>query len=252
MTIKMTPKMHEELMKKWKIGLCISVITLSTAVNAKPYELVSEHSKIGFDVDYMSMTKVEGRFKKYRGFFNLSEDGSELSNVKVIVEGSSVDTNDDKRDFHLKGHEFFFVASYPEMIFTSNHSVKISEGKSFTLPGELTIRGITKPMTLKGTYVGVKKDPWGKDNNFFTLTGELNRKDFGIVWNKDMDTGGYLVGEQVRLTLSVQAQGQGEKTSFSTHMVPHTKAIQERSDLKKGKIKKLSTATDENDHKAPK
>ncbi len=233
-------------------GIVLSLMLMSASVMAKPYEMVSEHSKVGFDVDYMSMTKVEGKFKKYRGFFNLSDQGNELSNVKVIVEGSSVDTNDDKRDFHLKGHEFFFVASYPEITFTSNHTVKISEGKPFSLPGEMTMRGITKPVTLSGVYVGAKKDPWGKENNFFTLTGELNRKDFGIVWNKDMDTGGYLVGDMVRLTLSVQAQAQGEKTSFSTHMVPHTKAIQERSDLKKGKIKKLSTATDESDHKAPK
>ena len=239
-------------MKIFRILSFFSLMFSSSLLLAKPYELVSEHSRIAFDVDYMSMTSVEGKFKSYRGFFNFSEKSDELSNVKVIIDGASVDTNDDKRDFHLKGHEFFFVASHPEITFTSKTAVKIQEGKTFSLTGELTMRGVSKPLTLEGTYVGIKKDPWGKDNYFFKLKGEINRKDFGIIWNKDMDAGGYLVGDIVRLNLTIQAQAQGEKTSFSTHMVPHTKAIQERSDLKKGKIKKLSTASDETDHKAPK
>lgn len=238
-------------MKIFRVLSFFFLMFSSSLLLAKPFELVSEHSRIAFDVDYMSMTSVEGKFKSYRGFFNLSEKSDELSSVKVIIDSASVDTNDDKRDFHLKGHEFFFVASHPEITFASKSTVKIQEGKTFSLAGELTMRGVSKPLTLEGTYVGLKKDPWGKDNYFFKLKGEINRKDFGIVWNKDMDAGGYLVGDTVRLNLTIQAQAQGKKTSFSTHMVPHTKAIQERSDLKKGKIKKLSTASDETDHKAP-
>lgn len=228
------------------------LLLLTQAAYAKQFEVIKEHSRIGFDVDYMMMTKVEGQFKDYRGFFELNDKEDTLSNVKVEIVGESVDTNDGKRDFHLKGHEFFFVANYPEMTFKAQGPVKLVVGQKFKLAGELTLRGITKPVTLEGVYKGKIKDPWDKENYFFTLTGELNRKDFDIVWNKQMDAGGYLVGEVVRLNLVVQAQVLGEKTPFSTHMVPNTKGIQERNDLRKGKIKKLTTPTDPKDHTAPK
>ena len=225
-----------------------AVLCLKNA-EAKQFEIIKEHSRIAFDVDYMLMTKVEGQFKDYRGFFDLNVQEDQISNVKVEIVGESVDTNDSKRDFHLRGHEFFFVANHPEITFKSQDSVKIAEGQKFKISGEITLRGITKPITLEGLYKGKRLDPWGKNNYFFTLTGELNRKDFEIVWNKQMDAGGYLVGDAVRLNLVIQAQVLGEKTPFSTHMVPSTKGINERSDLKRGKIKKLSTSTDPKDHK---
>lgn len=230
----------------------IALLAFSTSLYAKTFEIIKEHSRIGFDIDYMMMTKVEGQFKDYRGFFDLNDKEDQISNVKVEVVAESVDTTDAKRDFHLKGHEFFFVSNYPDITFKAQGPVKIAKGEKFKVTGELTMRGVTKNVTFEGLYKGKLKDPWNKENYFFTLTGEINRKDFEMVWNKEMDAGGYLVGEIVRLNLVVQAQGVGEKTPFSTHMVPNTKGIQERNDLKKGKIKKLTTPTDPKDHKAPK
>lgn len=236
-------------MKKCLLVLFALSIMATPTVHSKNLEIIQEHSRIGFDVEYMLMTKVEGQFKKYSGLFELNPTEDQLSNVVVTVKGKSVDTNDGKRDFHLRGHEFFFVANYPEIIFKARGPVGIKTGENFKLAGEMTIRGISKPMVLDGTYKGKLKDPWGKDNYFFTLTGELNRKDFDIVWNKQMDAGGYLVGDVVKLNLVVQSQIVGEKTPFSTHMVPSTKGIVERHDLKSGKLKKLSTSTDPKDHK---
>ena len=109
------------------------------------------------------------------------------------------------------------------------------------------MRGVKRPLILEGIYKGKLKDPWGKDNYFFTLTGEIDRKTYGIVWNKTMDDGGVLIGDTVRISLTVQAQALGEKTPFSTHMVPTTKGIVERDQLNKGQIKKLSTSTDPKD-----
>ncbi|MBY0412610.1 MAG: YceI family protein [Bdellovibrionales bacterium] len=232
--------------------LLLLTFTLGNTSFAKTFEVVKEHSRVTFDVEYMSMTKVEGQFKDYRAFFDLTEKEDELSNVKMEIKAESIDTSDGKRDFHLKGQEFFFVANYPEVTFKAKGPVKISEGQEFKLSGELTIKDTTKPVTLTGIYKGKRLDPWGKNNYFFTLAGEIDRKDFGIIWNKQMDAGGYLVGDKVRLNITVQSQPIGEKTSFSTHMVPETKAIKERADLKRGKIKKLTTPTDANDHKAPK
>lgn len=216
---------------------------------AKEFELIKEHSKIAFDVDYMLMTKVEGHFKDFNGFFTLNENESDISNIRIKINAETIDTNDTKRDFHLRGHEFFLTAKYPEITFESPGPIKIEAGKKVVIPGYVTIRGIKRPLILEGIYKGKLKDPWNKDNYFFVLNGELDRKTFGIVWNKTMDDGGILIGETVRLDLTVQAQVLGEKTPFSTHMVPTTKGIVERDQLNKGKIKKLSTSTDPNDSK---
>lgn len=233
-------------------GLFILFNLLYLNAQAKDFELIKEHSRIAFDVDYMLMTKVEGQFKDYRGFFTLNAAENDMTNIKITVNGESVDTNDAKRDFHLRGHEFFFTASHPEIIFESPGPIKIEAGKKLVIGGYLTMRGIKRPLILEGTYKGKLKDPWNKDNYFFTLSGELDRKAYGIVWNKSMDAGGALIGDTVRITITVQAQVLGEKTPFSTHMVPTTKGIVERDQLSKGKLKKLSTATDPKDQTKPK
>lgn len=237
---------------KYILIVLITALIYSQYTHAKQFEVVAEHSKISFDIEYMSMTKVDGQFKKYRGFFDINDADNQLSNVKVEIVGASVDTNDKKRDFHIRGHEFFFVSKYPDITFQAKGPVSIAEGQSFKLTGDLTLRGVTRPMTFDGVYKGKRLDPWNKYNYFFTLTGMIKRKDFDIVWNKQMDSGGWLVGDEVRLNITVQGQAIGSKTSFSTHMVPQTKAIQERADLKSGKINKLTTPTDVNDQKAPK
>lgn len=225
------------------------LLLLAMPVYAKDFELIKEHSKIAFDVDYMLMTKVEGQFKDYKGFFTLNNSENDITNIKITVDAETVDTNDAKRDFHLRGHEFFFVASYPEITFESPGPIKLEVGKKLVIGGYLTMRGIKRPLILEGVYKGKLKDPWGKDNYFFTLSGELDRKTYGIVWNKSMDNGGLLIGDTIRISITVQAQVLGEKTPFSTHMVPTTKGIVERDLLQKGKIKKLSTSTDPKDKK---
>ncbi len=232
--------------------LFVLAIALSSAVNATTLEIVREHSRVSFDVDYMMMTKVEGLFKGYHGFFDINDKENQLSNIRVEVKSHTIDTNDGKRDFHLRGHEFLYSTVHPDIIFKAAGPVVINEDKKFTVKGNVTLRGITKPMILEGIYKGKGKDPWGKDSYFLEMKGELNRKDFGIVWNKQVDTGGYLLGDVVRFTIIIQAQKLGEKTPFSTHMIPSTKGLVERHDLKTGKIKKLTTPTDPKDQSSPK
>ena len=227
--------------------MALFVLITFNSLQAKEFELIKEHSKIAFDVDYMLMTKVEGQFKNFSGFFTLNNSENDISNIRINVNSDSVDTNDGKRDFHLKGHEFFFAANYPEITFESPGPIKIEVGKKLTIGGYLTMRGVKRPLILEGIYKGKLKDPWGKENYFFVLNGELDRKTYGVVWNKSMDNGGMLIGDNVRITITVQAQVLGEKTPFSTHMVPTTKGIVERDQLAKGKIKKLSTSTDPKD-----
>ena len=226
----------------------LSFLLLSSVVCARELELNQDHSKILFDVDYMMMTTVQGTMKKYDGGFNISTAESEISDIKVSIKASSVDTAEPKRDFHIKGHEFFFVASYPEIIFEASGPVAIAQGKKLKVKGLLTMRGVKKEIVLEGLYKGKSIDPWSKENYFFDFNTTINRKDFGMNWNKELDSGGFLVGDEVRIKISLQAQPRGDKTAFSTHMIPSTKGIVERDKLKRGKIKKLSTSFDPADH----
>lgn len=237
---------------KYLLLLLALAVALTTAAHAAQFEIIKEHSKVGFEVDYMMMTKVEGHFTKYQGFFELNDKEDEISKVRVEVYSDSVDSNDKKRDFHLKGHEFLFAVNHPEITFNATGPAKIGADKKFKITGDLTLRKVTKTVTFEGEFKGKGKDPWGKDSFFFTLKSEINRKDFDITWNQQMDSGGYLVGDIVRLSITVQAQRLADKTPFSTHMIPATKGIIERQDLKSGRIKKLTTPTDPKDQSAPK
>jgi len=237
---------------KYLLLLFVLAVTISSAAHATTLEIVREHSRVSFDIDYMVMTKVEGLFKGYHGFFDINDKENQLSNIRVEVTSDTVDTNDTKRDFHVRGHEFLYSAVHPDISFKAAGPVVIDEARKFKVEGLVTLRGITKPMVLQGVYKGKGKDPWGKDSYFLVMKREVNRKDFGIVWNKQVATGGYLLGDMVILTIIVQAQKIGDKTPFSTHMIPSTKGIVERHDLKTGKIKKLTTPTDPKDQSAPK
>lgn len=235
----------------YKTVLIVLLSGIFLSAFAKDFVIVREHSKIAFDIDYMSMTKVDGVFKNFYGDFKFDENTKEISSISVDVVAKSVDTSDEKRDFHLRGHEFFLVETNPIITFKSKSKVMLRADNSFTLPGTIVLRGITKPLVLEGQFKGKNKDAWGKESYFFSLKGKLNRKDFNMKWNKLLDGGGYLIGDQVEVTIAVQAQLQGEVTAFSTHMIPSTKGIIERDLLKKGKIKKLTTSTDPKDHERP-
>lgn len=220
------------------------VILISANAFSKPqsFEVNQEHSKLGFAVQYMMMTDVEGVFKKFQGYFDV--EGNTLSNIQVLVSTRSVDSLDAKRDFHLKSHEFLYSAKFPTIAFKSSAPVELKENQLVKVPGTVTLRGIEKPVTLELMFKGRKFDPWAKENLFFEGKTKINRKDFGIVWNRELDNGGLLVGDEVSIDFKLQAQHLGNKTPFSTHMVPTTKGIIERDQLKKGKIKKLSTSTE--------
>ena len=227
-------------MKKISL-LFLAFLALNTFAKPQTFEINQEHSKLGFGVQYMMMTDVEGVFKKFQGYFDV--EGNTLSNIQILVSSRSVDSLDPKRDFHLKSHEFLYAAKFPTISFKSTASAELKENHTIKIPGVVSLRGIEKPVTLEVTFKGRKFDPWAKENLFFEGKTVVNRKDFGIVWNRELDNGGYLVGDEVTIDFKLQAQHLGDKTPFSTHMIPTTKGIVERDQLKKGKIKKLSTST---------
>lgn len=168
------------------------------------WQIDGSHSTVGFAVKHMMISSTKGRFAKFSGDINLDENNLPGAAVNVSIEASSIDTHDEKRDEHLRSGDFFDAATFPELTFASTQVIPTG-GDSFDVIGNLTIKGVTKEVTLKATKEGSGTSPWGSEVAAFTAKGEIDRKDFGLTWNVALETGGILVGDKVKLTLEVEA-----------------------------------------------
>lgn len=160
------------------------------------------HTTLGFVARHLVVAKVRGRFGAVTGDITIAENHL-ASSVTASIEMASVDTGDAGRDEHLRGADFFDVEQFPTMTFTSTKVT--GDGSDYTLTGDLTIKGVTKPVTLDLEFDGVSGDPWGGTRAGFTATGEIDRREWGLEWNVALDTGGMLVGEKIKLQLDIEA-----------------------------------------------
>lgn len=184
-----------------------AVVMLSLSAKAQVnWNIDASHSKLGFAVTHMMVSETEGKFKMYKGTVS-SKGDIDFTDAKInfSVDASSINTDDEKRDGHLKSPDFFDVAKYPEITFVST-SMKPGKIKgTYTLIGDLTMHGVTKFVTL--TAIGaskIVKDPYGMERYAFKVTGKLNRKDYGLVWNAALEAGGVAVSDEVRLDITVE------------------------------------------------
>ena len=159
----------------------------------KKMTIDSAHSEIGFKVKHLMISTVKGNFTTYSGA--IQEDGT----LSVSMNVGSVNTGNVDRDNHLKSADFFNSEEFPTIQFGG----KISEDMT-TITGDITIKGITKEITLDTEYNGVSVDPWGNTKHGWEITGSINRNDFGLVWNAPLETGGVLVSEEVKLSMDIQ------------------------------------------------
>jgi polyisoprenoid-binding protein YceI len=175
--------------------------TLVTNPTKTKWTLDLAHSELDFKVKHLMISNVKGAFRK----FTAEVDGEDFNSAlaKVTIDASSVFTNDEGRDGHLKGAEFFDVENHKNISFAST-SFKKTEGNNYELTGLLTIKGITKPITLNVEFGGIGKDPWGNEKAGFSVSGKINRKDWGLNWNAALETGGVLVSEEVKISAEVQ------------------------------------------------
>ncbi|MDF1559183.1 MAG: YceI family protein [Bacteroidales bacterium] len=161
------------------------------------------HSEIQFKVKHMMITTVTGSFKEFSSEVETQSDDFSTAKIKFQAATASVFTNSDQRDEHLRSADFFDVEKYPELKFESTSLEKVDD-ESFTLNGNLTIRDITKPVKLDVEVGGIGKDPWGNLKAGFSLTGKINRKEWGLNWNAALEAGGVLVSDDVRIFCEVQ------------------------------------------------
>jgi len=180
--------------------------TLDATKTTQTYAIDKMHSEVAFQVRHL-LTKVRGRFTEFAGTVLFDHDHPDQSSASLTIDASSVDTGTSDRDNHLRSDDFFAVGTYPTLTFTSSHVVKTGD-ETFDVVGTLTIRGVAREITLPVTYLGTAKDPWGNARAGFEASITLNRKDFGLTWNAALETGGFLVGDEVQISLSIQAIAQ--------------------------------------------
>lgn len=160
------------------------------------------HSHVGFTVRHMVVSKVRGSFDKFEATLTVADDPLQ-SSVEATIYLDSINTGDEGRDGHVKGGDFFDIEQFPTMEFKST-GIR-PNGSDYFLDGELTIKGITKPVTLELEFNGVTKDPWGGTRAGFSAEGEVNRGDYGISYNAVLETGGVLIGEKLKVAIEIEA-----------------------------------------------
>lgn len=201
-------------MSKFKILALSLMVAGQSATAGEIYTIDDTHSTLGFKVRHMMVTNVTGKFTGMKGTFDIDPGDFTKSKIEGEIETKTVDTGNKDRDDHLRNADFFDVKKYPKMVFKSKKIEK--DGERFKITGDLSLHGVTKEITLEAEPITpVVKDPWGKMKRGFSATGKLNRKDFGLTWNKTLDAGGVAVGDEVSLSADfelVQAAAAGKKS----------------------------------------
>lgn len=161
------------------------------------------HTLVEFSAKHMMITTVKGRIAEVEGTIYSDEKDPRSSAVEVTLKGASLDTRSDQRDQHLRSGDFLNVEKFPEIRFKST---RVEGGKErLKLTGDLTIRDVTREITLDVEYHGRNRDPWGGERVGFSATGKIDRRDFGLLWNQALETGGVLVGNDIKINIEVQA-----------------------------------------------
>lgn len=167
------------------------------------WQIDTAHSQIQFTVRHLMISKVRGSFEKFSGTVALDESAPANTTVDVQIETGSVNTREPQRDGHLRSPDFFNSEDFPLMTFKSKR-VDVVDGHHAKLIGDLTIRDVTREVTLDVEYLGQAKSPWGTTSAGFTATTKINRKDWNLTWNQALETGGVLVGEEVEISIELE------------------------------------------------
>jgi polyisoprenoid-binding protein YceI len=184
--------------------LATLLITISTLTFSQTTWTVDKsHSKVGFSVSHLVITDVDGFFKDYDAQISSNGDDFSTANIELKVNTSSIFTDNEKRDDHLRSDDFFNSEKYPKMTFKGKSMKKVGD-KKYKLTGDFTIRDVTKQITLDVTYNGMVKDPWGNTKAGFKITGEIDRFDYNLKWDKAIEAGSLVVGKDVELVIDLQ------------------------------------------------
>lgn len=190
-------------MRKFAPYALALALAAAPAFAADVFDIDKSHSDFSFSVRHL-VSKSGGRFDNFSGKINLDAANLEGSSVEIEIDVASINTSNTDRDNHLKSPDFFDVAKFPKITFKSS-KIKKSGAETFDVTGSFSMHGVTKEITLPVTYLGSAKDPWGNTRAGFSTALTLNRKDYGVNWNKTLDQGGLILGEDVAITINIEA-----------------------------------------------
>ena len=192
-------------MNRNRIGLLllIAVLVSVQAVAGENFKIDKSHSAADFKIRHM-MSNVTGRFADFDGALSIDRARPAASSVEFTINTASIDTGNDNRDKHLRSADFFEVEKFPQITFKSTKVAPAGKDK-FDVTGNLTMHGVTKEVTLPVTFLGFAKDPWGNERAGFEIETTLNRKDYGLNWNKALDQGGFLLADEVKVSIAIEA-----------------------------------------------
>lgn len=161
------------------------------------------HSELQFKIKHLMISNVSGALKNFQVEVETEEEDFSTAKIRLAAEMDSISTNNEQRDAHLRNSDFFEVEKYPELKFKST-KIEKTDSDIFALHGELTLKGITKPVKLNVEFNGTAKDPWGGERAGFVVTGKINRADWGISFNSALETGGVVLGEEVKISSEIE------------------------------------------------
>jgi len=189
-------------MKKFSALVLLSILSINIWAQSTEWLVDKAHSKIGFSVEHMVISEVDGRFNDFE--MSITEENNfERVNIAVTIKTASVNTDNKQRDAHLISTDFFDAAKNPEIIFTSTSMEKIS-GNKYLLKGNILMNGVNKPIELDVKFGGIAKDPWGNTKAGFKITGIINRYDYNLIYNSTLEAGSLLIGKEVNLEIFVE------------------------------------------------
>jgi polyisoprenoid-binding protein YceI len=191
-------------MRKGVVTAASLLLVLASLARAEKWEIDVAHSSVGFSVRHMVVTKTHGKFNDFAGYIDFDGKNVEKGSVEITAQIASIDTDNKKRDDHLRSPDFFDAEKFPTMTFKSKKVIK-SSGSEFKLVGDLTIKDVTKEVTFDCEFNGVINDPMGNTRAGFSATAKINRQDFNVKWSKSLDAGGLVVGNEVKISLEIEA-----------------------------------------------
>ena len=193
-------------MKRFILSAILAVAA-ALPLAADTYKVDKSHSSVDYKVRHL-VSNVTGKFTDFDGAVDMQPGKPGASSVEFTINAGSNDTGNADRDKHMRTADFFDVDKFPAITFKSTSIEPTKKKDLYNVTGNLTIRGVTKKVTLPVQFLGAAKDPWGNEKAGFSLTTTINRKDYGVNWNKALDNGGFLVGDDVEVTINLETQKQ--------------------------------------------
>jgi polyisoprenoid-binding protein YceI len=189
-----------------KLARFVAIASLmGVSAQAADYMIDSAHSSANFKIKHL-VSKVSGGFNDFSGEFSFDENNPKSFKGEFMIKTASINTNNAKRDEHLRSDDFFGAEKNPVLTFKARELKSVGKGK-FKLIGDFTMRGVTKPATFDVEYMGAGKDPWGNDKVGFSAVSKINRKDWGMSFNKVLDAGGFMLGDEVEIDIQIEGNG---------------------------------------------